>query len=55
MNKYCNITGVGIMVGNQGTVRAKGKKIEARDAVIIDRVEEIAEKRGWKMSQVALT
>jgi aryl-alcohol dehydrogenase-like predicted oxidoreductase len=67
MNKYCNITGVGIIpwgplntgmlarpARDQGTVRANGKKIEDRDAVIIDRVEEIAEKRGWKMSQVAL-
>ena len=67
MNRYCNLTGVGIIpwgpldggklarpVKDQNTLRAKGEIVEEKDAIIINRVEETAKKKGWKMSQVAL-
>jgi len=74
MNKYCNLTGVGLIpwsplyrgalarpVDAPSTARSESMKnhplmsgpTEA-DRTIIGRVEEIAQKKGWKMSQVAL-
>lgn len=38
----------------QDTTRAKNQEIAPDDAAIIERVEEVAAKRGWKMAQVAL-
>ncbi len=67
MNKYCFETGVGLLnwgplntgrlsrpSRDQGTVRAKGQELSKQDAAIVDRVEALAEKKGWTMSQVAL-
>jgi aryl-alcohol dehydrogenase-like predicted oxidoreductase len=67
MNKFCKISGVGLLpwgplnagrlarpLKDQDTVRAQKQDIMPQDAAIIDRVEEIAEKKGRKMSQVAL-
>ncbi|KAI9804254.1 MAG: hypothetical protein M1833_007061 [Piccolia ochrophora] len=71
MNKYCDLTGVGLIpvsvalackcdFGN--TTRSAGEQGNAMftsghsdiDKKIIGRVQELAEKRGWTMSQVAL-
>lgn len=67
MNKFCDETGVGLIpwgplsgghlarpTKDQTTVRAKGKVLREQDIGIIDRVEEVARKRGYKMSQIAL-
>lgn len=76
MNKYCNLTGVGIIPWSPlcrgHLARPRSKKTETTrgsgegstplfqcgygqpDETIIDRVEELGEKKGWKMSQVAL-
>jgi aryl-alcohol dehydrogenase-like predicted oxidoreductase len=69
MNKFCKISGVGLLPWgplnagrlalarpwkDQDTVRTQKQDIMPQDAAIIDRVEEIAEKKGRKMSQVAL-
>ena len=81
MNKFCNLTGVGLIpwgplaagklarpvTGTNDTQRAQFQNQNAAvvtslrlnyglsetDAKIVDRVEELAKKRGWKMSQVA--
>ena len=67
MIKFCNLTGVGLIPWGpldegrlarsakvKNTVRGKSKEITEKDTRIIDRVEKIAEKKCWKMSQVAL-
>jgi aryl-alcohol dehydrogenase-like predicted oxidoreductase len=69
MNKYCNLTGVGLIPwgplsfgqlarppkDGRGTARSKRlPDLSDQKNVIIGRVEEIAKKRGWNMSQVAL-
>ncbi|KAK2760931.1 hypothetical protein FQN54_002173 [Arachnomyces sp. PD_36] len=70
MNKYCKETGVGIIpwgplyagtlarpASEHGkTVRSggSGKVLDEADTAILNRVEELANKKGWKMSQVAL-
>ena len=68
MNKFCDETGVGLIPwgplnsghlarpskDQQTTTRAKGKVLSQHDIAIIDRVEEVASKKGCKMSQVAL-
>lgn len=82
MNKFCNLTGVGLipwgplatgqlarpLEGTEDTKRAKFQNqnaamtnsirlsfgITETDAKIIRRVEELAERKGWKMSQVAI-
>ena len=59
MNKFCKISGVGLLPWgplnagrlarpwkDQDTVRAQKQDIMPQDAAIIDRVEEIAEKKG---------
>jgi aryl-alcohol dehydrogenase-like predicted oxidoreductase len=70
MNKFCDETGVGLIpwgplntgrlarpAKDQSTVRAqrRAQEVNEHDAAIIDRVEEVAKKRGCKMSQVALS
>ena len=68
MNRFCNETGVGLIpwgplsqgslarpVGGSGTTRSAGKQqLGDTDSEIIGRVEELARKKGWKMSHVAL-
>ena len=68
MNRFCNETGVGLIPwgplsqGNlarpakaaSSTTRSTGKQLGSTDSEIIARVEELAEKKGWKMSHVAL-
>ncbi|KAI9727969.1 MAG: hypothetical protein M1828_005374 [Chrysothrix sp. TS-e1954] len=76
MNKYCNLTGVGLMPwsplcrghlarpvsARSESLRGQGEAQRALfdsgvgepDETIIGRVEELAKKKGWKMSQVAL-
>lgn len=69
MNKFCHETGVGLIPwsplyrGNLArplstkTQRSKNDpftKIVPEDEVIIGRVQELADKKGWKMSHVAL-
>ncbi|KAI4242650.1 MAG: hypothetical protein LQ352_007190 [Teloschistes flavicans] len=68
MNKFCNETGVGLIPWSplaQGslarptsahgsTIRSEGKSHGDVEAQIIGRVEEVAKKHDWKMSQVAL-
>jgi aryl-alcohol dehydrogenase-like predicted oxidoreductase len=76
MNKYCNLTGVGLIPwaplcrgilarppasgsdSEQKTERAKKDTQELghteADKKTVERVKEIADKKGWKMSQVAL-
>jgi aryl-alcohol dehydrogenase-like predicted oxidoreductase len=67
MNKFCDETGVGLIPWgplntghlarpskDQSTTRAKDKVLSRHDVAIIDRVEELAAKKGVKMSQVAL-
>ena len=68
MNRFCNETGVGLIPWgplSQGslarpgkaagsTTRSSGKELGDTDAEIIARVEELADKKGWKMSHVAL-
>jgi aryl-alcohol dehydrogenase-like predicted oxidoreductase len=68
MNRFCNLTGVGLIpwsplsfgelarpAGTDKTARAKGlPDLDEQKIEIIGRVEELANKKGWKMSQVAL-
>lgn len=67
MNKFCDETGVGLIPWgplntgrlarpsrDQGTTRAKNQELIPQDVAIIDRVEEVAIKKGVTMSQVAL-
>jgi aryl-alcohol dehydrogenase-like predicted oxidoreductase len=68
MIKFCDETGVGLIPWgplntgrlarpprDQDTVRAKTHPdLSEHDAAIVDRVEEVARKKGIKMSQVAL-
>lgn len=72
MNKYCNLTGVGLIPwaplcrgilarppgAHKTTERSQtdGATIgySDTDTKIVTRVQEIAQKRGWKMSDVAL-
>ncbi|KAK5016958.1 NADP-dependent oxidoreductase domain-containing protein [Cryomyces antarcticus] len=68
MNRFCNETGVGLIpwgplsagqlarpTAQSGkTARSAGKSVGDTDSAIIDRVQEFAEKKGWKMSHVAL-
>ena len=69
MNPYCDLTGVGLIPwgplaagllarpAEQSTSTERGKnKAEdpLRNETVIKRVEEIAKKKGWMMSQVAL-
>lgn len=67
MNKFCDETGVGLIpwgplaagklarpaAHTGSTERSSGQKLADQDAAIVDRVEEIAKKRGWPMSHVA--
>jgi aryl-alcohol dehydrogenase-like predicted oxidoreductase len=66
MNKYCNETGVGLIpwaplyrgylarpLDSGATARSKGE-LNGADAEIVKRVEELAKKKGWAMSHVAL-
>lgn len=69
MNKFCLETGVGLIPWgplsqgqlarpyhvNGSTVRSSGKpSLPEADVAIISRVEELAQKKGWKMGSVAL-
>lgn len=69
MNRFCYRTGVGLIpwgplaqgslarpVEDTGkTTRSEGKPIATEaDTTIINRVQELAEKKGWPMSHVAL-
>lgn len=69
MNKFCHETGVGLIpwgplyagrlarpLGTDKTARESNSPKELSDAEkeIINRVQALAEKKGWKMSQVAL-
>ena len=69
MNRFCYNTGVGLLpwgplaqgslarpVDQTGqTTRSEGKPISTEaDTTIINRVQELAEKKGWPMSHVAL-
>jgi aryl-alcohol dehydrogenase-like predicted oxidoreductase len=69
MNKYCHETGVGLIpwaplyrghlarpLDSGKTARSEAAKAELKgpDAEIVKRVEELAKKKDWKMSHVAL-
>ncbi|KAG5649257.1 hypothetical protein H0H81_005073, partial [Sphagnurus paluster] len=66
MNAYCNYNGIGLIpwapLGagslarplSVSTARSKDRKHSAADEAIIKRVEELAEKKGVTMSQIAL-
>ncbi|KAI4090895.1 MAG: hypothetical protein LQ344_004422 [Seirophora lacunosa] len=68
MNKFCNETGVGLIPwsplamgalarpasSHGSTKRSEGKTMGDTDIQIISRVEELAQRHDWKMSQVAL-
>ena len=68
MNKYCHETGVGLIpwaplfrghlarpLGCDATERSKSTAdLTEADVEIIKRVQELADKKGWKMSHVAL-
>jgi aryl-alcohol dehydrogenase-like predicted oxidoreductase len=68
MNKYCALTGVGLIpwsplyrgalarpIDSAPTARsAAAAALSETDKVIIGRVKEIADKKGWAMPQVAL-
>jgi aryl-alcohol dehydrogenase-like predicted oxidoreductase len=69
MNKYCHETGVGLIpwaplyrghlarpADSGATTRSKtgNADLKGADAEIIKRVEELAKKKGWAMSHVAL-
>ncbi|KAI9833733.1 MAG: hypothetical protein M1819_003466 [Sarea resinae] len=68
MKKYCDLTGVGLIPwsplarGNLcrppaesgKTERSKGTKLEGTSLKIVERVEELAKKKGWTMTDVAL-
>ena len=70
MHKFCNMTGVGLipwgvlfhglLAKPRGTESARSKysmvgRLTQADESIIERVQEVAEKKGWKMSQVSLS
>jgi aryl-alcohol dehydrogenase-like predicted oxidoreductase len=68
MNKFCDKMGVGLIpwgllrgghlarpAKDHSTIRAKDKVPIEQDIGIIDRVDEVAPKKGYKMSQIALT
>jgi aryl-alcohol dehydrogenase-like predicted oxidoreductase len=69
MNKYCQETGVGLipwsplyrghlarpLSATGSTARSKGEQeLTDTDKTIVGRVEELANKKGWKMSHVAM-
>lgn len=68
MNRYCNQTGVGLIPwaplaggalarkpeAHGQTERSKGNELGEVDRKIVERVAELAEKKGWTPSQVAL-
>jgi aryl-alcohol dehydrogenase-like predicted oxidoreductase len=70
MNKFCHETGVGLipwgplysgwlarpLAQSDATIRAteQGKVLTDADKAIVTRVEEIASRKGWQLSQVAL-
>lgn len=69
MNKFCHETGVGLIPWaplyrgnlarplNTETARSKNNMfgdVKGADVDIIKRVQELADKKGWKMSHVAL-
>ncbi|SPN96479.1 probable aldo-keto reductase [Cephalotrichum gorgonifer] len=69
MNKYCNTTGVGLLpwgplsegqlvrplsVTGTTTRSSGGEELRAESKEIINRVEELAKKKGWTMAQVTL-
>lgn len=70
MTKFCRATGVGLIPWaplyrghlarplDSETLRSKqdlfGGDLQGADAEIIKRVQELADKKGWKMSHVAL-
>lgn len=69
MNKYCRETGVGLipwaplyrgylarpLSAMGSTERSKGgSELSEADKEIVGRVEELASKKGWKMSHVAM-
>lgn len=67
MNKFCHETGVGLIpwaplefgklarpaTQTGSTNRSSGQELAGRDKAIVDRVEEVAAKKGWPMSHVA--
>lgn len=71
MNRFCRETGVGLIpwaplargnlarsadqFGTTERGKSAGGKLGEVDEVIVGRVEELAGKKGWKMSQVALS
>jgi aryl-alcohol dehydrogenase-like predicted oxidoreductase len=70
MNKYCRETGVGLIPWQPlhggylarplsvsgSTERSKGgeNELTAEDEVVVKRVEELAHKKGWSMTQVSM-
>ncbi|KAI9725626.1 MAG: hypothetical protein M1828_002911 [Chrysothrix sp. TS-e1954] len=68
VNKFCNETGVGLIPWGplaagklarssslQGkTTRSEGQSLSDTDKAIVDRVEELAKKKNWSMTQVVL-
>jgi len=68
MNRFCRETGVGLIPwgplyagvlarppqATGSTERSKGKSLTDADEKIVLRVKELADKKDWKMSQVAL-
>ena len=69
MNRFCYTTGVGLIPwgplaqGNLArpadqtgqTTRSEGKSITTEaDSTIVNRVQELAEKKGWPMAHIAL-
>jgi aryl-alcohol dehydrogenase-like predicted oxidoreductase len=68
MNAYCAFAGIGLIpwgplnagqlarpLGSPNTARSKDEPApRAFEEEIVRRVQEVAEKRGWRMSQVAL-
>jgi len=69
MNRFCNETGVGLIPWAPLAAGKLARKVESHgstersksapelteaDKKIVQRVEELAEKKGWTMSQVAL-
>jgi aryl-alcohol dehydrogenase-like predicted oxidoreductase len=54
MNRFCHDTGVGLIPWATRSKPELEKGLSEVDEKIIKRVQELAEKKGWKMSQVAL-
>jgi aryl-alcohol dehydrogenase-like predicted oxidoreductase len=67
MKRFCDETGVGLIpwgplnggrlskrVGERTSARSQGHVLEGRDGEIVERVAEVAERKGCTMSQVAL-